>query len=365
MVTAIITDTHFGARGDLMPLMNNQQKFFEKVFFPTLKEYGVREVYHAGDYTDKRKYFNFGTAQWVYQNYREPMAKLGIHEMILVGNHDCYLKQSTAINSIQELCRDNHDVTVVSEPCRVNLDGHELVLLPWICDENRDASMRLIEDTKAALVLGHLELAGFQMYSGLPSMEGLDASLFDKFSLVMSGHFHHKSTNGVIHYLGAPYPMTWGDYQDPRGFHLFDTQTHALTFVENPYSLFSRIVYNDEDQRHSYIQDLCQRVAAPDSPYRDAFVKVIVQKKFQPYWFDLLLDAIYKQNPLDVQISDEIVVDDGTLTFDDGSGVAVDTLALIRSYVDDLTISASKPAVTKYLSDLYHEALSANTLGMS
>ena len=42
---------------------------------------------------------------------------------------------------------------------------------------------------------------------------------------VYSGHFHTRSTDGKINYLGNPYEMYWNDVNDTRGFHIFDTDT--------------------------------------------------------------------------------------------------------------------------------------------
>ena len=168
-------------------------KFFENVFFPTLKKYDIKDVYHLGDFCDRRKFISFGTAQWIYRTYREPMKKLGVTETVLVGNHDIWLKSSCSINSINELYRDDESVTVVSAPVSIDLDGFECLCLPWICDSNRDDSMRMISDSKARIVLGHLEMSGFSMYRGVVNTEGLNADLFDKFFTVLSGHFHHKS----------------------------------------------------------------------------------------------------------------------------------------------------------------------------
>ena len=198
------------------------------------------------------------------------------------------------------------------------------------------------------------------MYRGQLNETGIDASLFDRFELVMSGHYHHRSRKGPVQYLRAPYPMTWQDYNDQRGFHLFDTTTHELTFIDNPYSLFNRIVYNDTDKQHNYINELCQSIIA-NSPYREAYVKVVVAAKNQPYWFDLMMDSLYKVNALDVMVVDDIVVgDEGEVT---ESSALIDTVALMQEYVDSLQISCDKDALKTYLRSLYTEAVAANQSG--
>ena len=47
------------------------------------------------------------------------------------------------------------------------------------------------------------------------SQGGRDKEFFRKFDTVMSGHFHHKSDDGQIYYLGTPYEIYWGDWEDP------------------------------------------------------------------------------------------------------------------------------------------------------
>lgn len=363
---AVLCDTHFGARGDSPVLHASMAKFYANVFFPTLDAHGIRTVLHGGDYTDRRKYVNFGTARFVHEHYRTPMKQRGIKEIVLVGNHDCFLKHSNDINSIEELYRGDPDISIVKEPCTWTVAGHDgstyaMLLLPWVNEQNYHHTLELIRNSPAQMVLGHLELAGFQMYRGMPSEHGMDPQLFDRFNLVMSGHYHHKSSKGPIHYLGAPYPMIWSDYRDPRGFHLLDLDTQELEFIPNPYSIFYRLVYDDGGKPFEYIETLVQDINAPDSPYREAYIKVVVRQKTQPYWFELLMDALYKVNALDVVIVDDIIVnDDDTETRTDDDLSTVDTLSVMTDFVDTLSISCDKNELTNYLRDLYHEALAAN-----
>lgn len=359
---AVICDTHFGARNDSPVLHASMAKFYADVFFPTLDRLNITTVLHGGDYTDRRKYVNFSTAHFAHEHYRVPLAQRGIEEILIVGNHDCFYKHTNAVNSITELYRSRDDMTIVTKPMELDLTGSQrILLLPWICDENRERSLDLIRTSSADIVLGHLELTGFQMYRGMPAEGGMDAKLFDRFALVMSGHYHHKSAKGPVHYLGAPYPMIWSDYRDPRGFHILDTETKDLTFIENPYSIFHRLVYDDLNKGFDYIEGLVAAINVPESPYHDAYIKVIVRHKQQPYWFELLMEALYKVNALDVVIMDDIIVNDDdteTRTAEEDL-TSVDTLAVMTEFVDNLSITCDKQELTGYLRGLYHEALVA------
>ena len=357
MKVAVITDTHFGVRNDSAAMHKSQQKFYRDVFFPTLDTHGITRVLHGGDYGDRRKYINFATARFIEQEYRDPLRHRNIREDVIIGNHDCYLRESTHINSVEELYRHDTTMHIHARPTEIDVDGCGVLLLPWICENTHAESMTMIAQSSAAVVLGHLELNGFSMYRGMPNHEGMNPSMFDRFSLVMSGHFHHRSAKPPVQYLGAPYAMVWSDYRDPRGFHLFDTDTHELTFIENPYSLFVRMVYDDADQPPQYIEKLIHDVMLPDSPHHDAYVKVVVKSKSQPYWFDLLMDALAKVNAQDV-----MVVDDVALTTEEASGddvsTDIDTLSLIHDYVDNLSVACDKMELQQYLQDVYREAMS-------
>ena len=91
--------------------------------------------------------------------------------------------------------------------------------------------------------MGHLEVNGFEQHIGSWSNEGVEAHIFDKFDMAMSGHFHHRSDNGTVFYLGNPYEITWSDYKDPRGFHIFDTDKRSLEYIVGWQNRLSEIRY--------------------------------------------------------------------------------------------------------------------------
>ena len=128
--------------------------------------------------------------------------------------------------------------------------------------------MDTLKLTEATICMGHFEIEGFQMYRGAPSHDGLEPKMFDKFDMVFSGHYHHKSSRKNIHYLGNPYELTWQDYDDPRGCHIFDLKTHELEFIQNPNRMFIKIVYDDKLESVIEIEEFYS--------YNKAWIKSVV-----------------------------------------------------------------------------------------
>jgi DNA repair exonuclease SbcCD nuclease subunit len=244
---AIITDQHFGARNDSIAFLDFFQKFYDNTFFPTLDASGINTVLVLGDTFDRRKYVNFYALDRAKKMFFDKLEERGITVYMLAGNHDTYFKNTNEVNSPDLLLAEYNNIEVIDEPKTINVNGFEVCMLPWICPENYQQSLDEIKNTTSTLCMGHLEIAGFAMYRGMESHEGFSAETFNKFDLVFSGHYHHRSNDRNIHYLGNPYELTWQDYNDPRGFHLFDFTTRQLDFFENPYRMFTRIEYNDKE----------------------------------------------------------------------------------------------------------------------
>ncbi len=348
---AIITDTHFGVRGDSKQFLDFFEKFYSNVFFPKLIEEGIDIVFHLGDIVDRRKFINYVTLRRFKEIFVKPLEENHIDLHVIVGNHDIPYRNTNEVNAMQELFGDMiPNIKIYSEPTDVILDDCSITMMPWINNQNYVESMKFIEETQSQILFGHLELAGFSMYRGMKSHDGMDTKPFDKFDLVCSGHYHHKSNNGSIHYLGNPYELTWNDYNDTRGFHIFDTETRELTFIQNPYRMFNKVWYDDAE---STLEDIRNQ---DFSEYTDTYVKVIVQSKSNPYWFDLMMDSLYQANPANISVVEDHRNMD-QLSEEEIISEAEDTLQSLHNYVESMNTNINKNELHKLFSSLYTEAV--------
>ena len=351
MKIALVTDLHFGARNDNLKMASHQKKFYDEVFFPYLKEHNIKEVIDLGDTFDRRRYISFTSLKAAKAMFFDPLKENGIKTHMIVGNHDAVYKNTIELNSIYLLLQEYDNIIEYEISTDVQIGGCDILMLPWICAGNQQETMLAVEHTKAQIVMSHLELKGFEFMRGHIMHDGMDHKVFDKFDMVCSGHYHHKSTEGNINYLGCPYEMTWQDYQDEKGFHIFDTETRELTRVVNPYNMFYKLWYDDQEMDFEDIAKI------DFDQYKDSFVKVIIKNKTNPYLFDSYIERLEKNELINLQIVEDHLNLDLEDT-DDIINEAEDTVTILDKYVDSLEISADKDKVKTLMRELYNEALS-------
>jgi DNA repair exonuclease SbcCD nuclease subunit len=345
MKVALITDTHFGGRGDSLPFDNFFRKFYTDVFFPKIDELGITRVIHLGDTFDRRKFINFNSLRSCREYFFDPLQERDIQLNVIVGNHDTYFKNTNEVNSPDLLLTDYTNIVTHSKPRTIQVDNLNILMMPWICADNYAECMDAISGSTAPVLFGHLELSGFVMHKGMPNDGGMDPKVFDRFDLVCSGHFHHRSRDKNIVYLGNPYPLTWNDYDDPRGFHIFDTETLELEFIENPYQMFTKILYDDTKTDYSTLD--C-------SQFADQMIKLVIINKTDFYKFDLFLDRLYKQNLLELKIIEDFSEFEAD-ALDDEIDLE-DTISLLNGFVDGVETDADKSRIKNLLKELYVEA---------
>ena len=340
MKVAIITDTHYGARKGSKLFQDYFELFYKNVFFPTLEQYGITTVIHMGDAFDSRKSIDYQSFEWAKRVVFEPLSKYDVH--LITGNHDCYYKNTNNVNSPNLLLKSYPNVKTYSSPTEIKVGDLNVLLLPWICMENEEQSFKIIKKTKCKVAMGHLELQGFRVHSGIVMDHGLDSNIFSNFTKVFSGHYHTRSDNGTVFYLGNPYEMFWNDVNDPRGFTIFDTETLEHTPVNNPYRMFYNIYY--EDTPHQIFDA---------SEYENKIVKVIVRKKSDTKQFEKFIDKLYSSNVSELKIIENFQIQESE---DFEAFDSEDTMSILNRYIEEAEVNLDKSVVQKLLQEVYQEA---------
>ena len=341
MKVAILTDSHYGAKKGSKHLHDYFELFYKNVFFPALEEHGVETVIHMGDAFDSRKSIDYQSLEWAKRVVFDPLKKYDVH--MIVGNHDCYYKNTNNVNSPTLLLKDYPNIKTYSSPTNTKVCGIDMTFIPWICSENYDETLKVIQKSKAKVAMGHLELKGFRVNKHLVMEEhGLEANLFSNFTKVFSGHYHTRSDNGTVFYLGNPYEMYWTDVNDTRGFHIFDTETLEHTPINNPYKLFYNIYY--EDTPHQTFDA---------SEYSNKIVKVIVRKKSKQKDFEKFIDKLYKIGIQDLKIVENFEIQENeNFVIDEEEN----TISILNRYIDESEYDFDKSTIKGIFQDLYKQA---------
>ena len=352
MKIAIVTDIHIGARGDSRVFHEVQRKFFQEVFFKYIDEHDIKVVFDLGDTFDRRKYINYVSLQKGKEFLFDELAKRNLEFHALIGNHDTYYSNMNDVNSMDLLLQEYPNFKLYQDKGEhLILGSTKFLMLPWISKENANENLKIVADSDANILMGHLEVKGFEMMKGALCTHGLEMDVFKQFESAYSGHFHHPSRYGNVEYLGAPYEMNWSDYGGSRGFHVFDTETREMLKIENPNRVFFKIDYDDQNWS---IDDVANMDV---DKYKDTFIKVIVKNRTNAYLYDLFMSRLSESGAVDVKaIDDNLNLESAGV--DEILDETKDTTEILHNYIDSLETNIEKIKIKRIVNDLYNEALS-------
>lgn len=351
MKIVFLGDTHFGARGDSQHFHEFFENFYSEIFFPYLIENEIKIVIQLGDIFDRRKYSNHYSLAESKRYFFSKFDELNIKLITLLGNHDLFYKESLSVSSSELFLTQFKNVEVIRTPTRIpKLD---ISIIPWICKENYDECVNFIKKDKSHMCVGHFEIEGFKMYqSSILSEHGLSTKTFSNYETVLSGHYHHASKKGNIEYIGTPYEMTWQDFDDQKGFRVYDLETRTMETVINPFSIFCKMIYDDSGDSEIATSTYLDKEYLKDVIGK--YVKIQVKNKTNPYLFDLFIDQVYQNSPIDISIIEEVM----DVGIDEEVDETDDTLTITYKYIDSINQQElDKNKLKNMMSNLYNEAM--------
>jgi DNA repair exonuclease SbcCD nuclease subunit len=325
------------------------------VFFPYLRSHGIKQVIQTGDLFDRRKFINFQTLYLSKGYFFDEFAKGDLQLITYLGNHDTYYKNTLRVNSPELLLREyiqDSQIQVITTPQTIELDGLKVDIIPWICADNDPQIKQFIDSSVSPVAFGHFEITGFSMEKGSVCYTGMNRSDLKRYDMVISGHFHHRSTDGHIWYVGTPGQITWADHDDRRGFHIFDTTKRTLEFIPNPFTMFHKVIYDDTNETVMSID------AKDYGEFTNTYVKVIVQKKESAILFDRFISNFYQAHPADLSVIEDFT-EYGSLDelVNGGLDQGENTAVLLDQYIDSIEVGLDKDKMKGTMRKIYTEAL--------
>ncbi len=345
MKLAILADPHIGVRSDSQVFIDQHRMFFQNVFFNRCDQEEIDTILCVGDLVDKPRSINMKTLSEMHDFFIRPIVEGGMNMHIIPGNHDCYFRDSCEVNAVKELLHPFDKVCVHDRPGTAVIGGRTFGFLPW----------GSTDFPKADVLCAHLDLVGFEMFKGVVNLDhGLhDLSFAKKYKKVLTGHYHHPSQKGNIHYIGAPIEMTWSDYAGPRGFQIFDTDTLELEYVQNKSRTFRKVAYDDTDKT------LETMLKGDFTVFRGICVRVNVKACNDRYILSQFIKKIEDHNPFSVSVMEN---SDG-LVCEETVDTSLDTVEIIETFIDGVNTATDKNKVKGFMRGLYHEAEKAMQVG--
>jgi DNA repair exonuclease SbcCD nuclease subunit len=343
---ACISDIHLGVH-------QNAQTWhkiaidFAKWFDRELKLRGIKDIIIAGDIFHNRHEIGVNTIHCAYEFF-DILKSYNI--LTITGNHDCYYKDKSDINSISIL--DGYkNITVFKELKTVNLNNKIFSFCPW--------GVSVEEIPPCDVVIGHFEILNFKMNAHKVCDHGIESeTLLDKTKLVITGHFHcrdyRKYTNGKsILYLGSPHELDFGDRDQVKGFTILDTDDLSLEFIEN------NVTPKHKKIKISELLDGKIALENISTELQNNFVSLCVDRNVNEQILNVMLSKFNQYNPKHVR-TDFNIFEAVQLSATELNEVSIDIDTALHEFINLLDTPVPKKDILDKCIDLYRISQTVN-----
>lgn len=339
---ALISDIHFGCRNNSENYLRIIEKFFKETLEKCIRTRSITDVRILGDLFDCRNNINVRTMNTVIRIFRWYLDKHpNVKFKVLLGNHDIYYRNRIDISSL-ECLRELDNIEIVDKVEIEEINKKKLISFPWIVDGS-DTKARFEgycnSDDKFDVCFGHFEIRGFEITKGRIDEEGNAQSKYSNFKRVFSGHYHIRSTKKHITYLGCPYQLTWNDYGDRKGIHVYDVDDDKTEFVEN----------TDSPSFHYVnIEDIIKNRKSKVKNVKGNFIKLVIDKKYTELQLIKAMTKAEGLEPMKLDIENRYIeeVDDEDIEITKTG----DPLTFFTEYVNNLEIDDEEIETSKLIS---------------
>jgi len=340
---AIFSDLHLGVHQNSSYWLDIAFKW-GKWFNQELDKNNITDVIFCGDffhYRDEISLVSLDAANVFLDLLSDK------HVYMITGNHDCYYKESSEVNSLS-IFKGRSNITVYDKLTQITLkNGKTLTYCPW--------GTQISDIPPSDVLIGHFELQNFKMNAYKICETGDDPELLlSKAPLVFSGHFHSRDEktfgkNKII-YVGNPFQMDFADAHQTKGYYIFDTNSFDYTFVPN------------KDTPKHIKMNLSKLVQLKDAEREfnehlpGNIIKLVVDKNISTEHLDILTAKFFSYKPDDFSIDYDVNYNKIKIEQDVNhhlTGVSIEIA--IEEFVNMLDIN-NKKEVIEYTINLLQKA---------
>ncbi len=349
----LLSDLHFGVRTNSLEWLDNQIYFFEKFYFPFLKKNTTENsiFFMLGDWFDNRQLLDINIMNKAIDIIYKISRLMPVY--IMTGNHDCYRKNETDVNSLAAF-RFIPNVTIIEEPVIFSNGISNILILPWIGDKEIEEKYALKNRKKAQYVFAHTDMAGFKYDNGRNITRGVNLKEIKEFKRIFSGHIHKRQEIDHITYIGSPYHTKRGDIGNKKAVYIFEPDSNKVEFFENSFSsVFQRVQLEDlMEWTLDYVKSILANNYT-DIIVPDKYVHLFNLTKF----IELLENCPYKKIEA---VGEKIKSDDDFNAIIDGEDIK-DILTLLEMSIGDLPQQMETLIKLKLLNKEYYNRASSQT----
>jgi len=226
-------------------LLIRQQKFIDYIIDYS-KNNKIDCILFLGDWTD---YPNLDPITLYYSNNMlSSLMNSNIDVFLLEGNHCLSFKDNSysVLDATSKLVNESK-IRFINSFHKENFNNTNFYFVPYHSDyeivvEQIVKFNQMAEGNEESYLFFHLPTTNALLDNGIKSANGIEltSDMVSNFKKVFGGDFHRTQTlinNKKAMYVGAPFDLNFGDFQDKRGFIIYDTEKNTLKKEENPYKV--------------------------------------------------------------------------------------------------------------------------------
>ena len=307
---------------------------FAKWASETYSKLGIKQILIPGDIFHNRNEIGVNTLS-IAKHFFDYFKEFKI--FISTGNHCCFFKHNSDVNSISILDGWENIKIFDKTPAILKYKNKKISMIPW--------GVKFDEIPETDICVGHFEINTFYMNSFKVCENGISSNdIFKKSKYIISGHFHKKDhrkySSGDILYLGSPYQQNFGDSSDKRGIYIFDLNDNTFEFIENDFS-----------PKFVKLKSDCLENKNLEKDIKNNFVSLSIDSSIEDEKINNILNKIQSFSPNDIK-TEYIDTSEKTKT-QENQYDSIDILKNIYDYVETLDIDC-KEEIINYLTETYN-----------